>query len=174
MNKIKVLYGCCYKAELNLDANIYEITYVDIIPDLFKSNGMYICTDIKDIKFKDFDIIVCSPPCNYWTRAISLERVSDYALNTMCLLPYCINECVKSGKPFIIENVRNYKRFNIFNLFNYPCFYVFIGRHTYRTNRLFKPDNLQIKENITHISKSKRQGGNNVNTIFEEFIKSVL
>lgn len=102
----KILYGCCYYADLQRD----NIVYVDIIPNLKKSNNcMYVCSDIKSVDFKQFDYIICTPPCNYYSRANYRRNTSEYALKTRELLPYCIKAAYASNKPFIVENVRNKK-----------------------------------------------------------------
>lgn len=177
MNKIKkILYGCCFTADLNCEL----IDYVDIIPNLKKSKGRYICSSIENINFNDYDIILCSPPCNFYSRAAG-NRHSDYALKTRHLLPFCINEAYKTGKPFIVENVRNRKY--MFNL-DIPNDVIIIeyGRHTYFTNILFNIQSAVQRQDFKmhgHVIKYddmpdlSHQGGFNVNNVFVEFLKSL-
>lgn len=164
----KILYGCCYIADLDQD----NITYVDIIPGLIKShNCIYICDTIENINFNDYDIIICSPPCNYYSRANYRRNTSNYSQKTKHLLPYCINAAFESNKPFIIENVRNDKLFNELDLPKGIFIYKH-GRHTYFTNRMINVENIEQKpDNIKNISSKKRQGGENVNNVFKYFIE---
>lgn len=73
---MKILYGCCYKADLEMP----NITYVDIIPGLIKSNNCnYVCNDIRNIDFTQFDILLLTPPCNYYSRCNYRRNTSKYA-----------------------------------------------------------------------------------------------
>lgn len=167
---MKILYGCCYKADLNID----DVDYVDVIPGLLKShNCNYICTSIENIKFTDYDVIICSPPCNYYCRHNWHRETSNYSLSTRHLLPFCINEAYKSGKPFIIENVRNMPMFKKLDIPKDIYIYTY-GRHTYFTNVLLDLSGInQISEDIQNISSNKRQGGSNVNDVFLWFLSVV-
>lgn len=165
-----ILYGCCYKADLNKK----NITYVDIIPGLKKTNKCkYICEDIRNINFNNYDLIICSPPCNYYSRANWRRDKSLYALTTKDLLPYCINAAYKTNKPFIIENVRNKNM--MFNLDIPKDIFIYeFGRHTYFTNIMIDLTGLpQIFDNIRFTNTKKRQGGFNVNTVFNYWLEYV-
>ena len=177
VNVPSVLYGCCYTADLDSD----YITYVDILPNLKKRKGTYLCTDIRCVDFTKYDVILCSPPCNFYSRAAG-NRHSTYALSTRELLPFCINEAYKSGKPFLIENVRNRKY--MFHL-DIPSDVIIIeyGRHTYFTNVLFNlqlaPQRQDFKNHgyvirYDDLSTLEHQGGYNVNNVFKEFLSFLL
>lgn len=167
----KILYGCCYKADLEIEG----ITYIDIIPNLKKSHGCdYLCKDIRQVDFNEFDIILCSPPCNYYSRGNYRRDSSAYSLSTRDLLPLCINRAYKTNKPFIIENVRNMNMFKKLDIPNNIFIYEF-GRHTYFSNVMFSLENLpQINDNINYIASTKRQGGFNVNVVFKRFLSVCL
>lgn len=172
-----ILYGCCYKADLELP----NITYVDVIPGLKKSNNCsYLCQDIRTIDFQNYDIILCSPPCNYYSRANYRRDSSEYALRTKDLLPLCINKAYKSGKPFIVENVRNPKMFSKLQIPNDLFIYIY-GRHTYFTNIMIDLTGVPQRKDfvaggrlINYHDVSKRQGGYNVNNVFLRFLSVVL
>lgn len=168
-----ILYGCCFKADLHIPG----ITYVDIIPNLNKScNCEYLQQDIREINFNDYDIILCSPPCNYYSRANYRRDSSDYALRTKDLLPLCINKAYRSGKPFMIENVRNKNLFKKLQIPNDIFIYEY-GRHTYFTNVMIDLNGVPQDEgtnNIQNISTNHRQGGFSVNSVFKWFLSVVL
>lgn len=174
----KILYGCCYKADLKLPG----VTYVDVIEGLKKShNCSYICKDIREINFNDFDIIICTPPCNYYSRCNYRRETSAYALSTKDLLPYCINMAYKSNKPFIIENVRSPHLFSKLQIPQDIFIYTY-GRHTYFTNVMFSLENIPQRQDFLnggiliryYDNKSMREGGFNVNNVFIRFLEVVL
>lgn len=174
---MKILYGCCYKADLDLP----NITYVDVLPNLKKSNNcVYIQQDIRDLDFNQFDIILCSPPCNYYSRANYRRNESEYALRTKDLLPLCINRAYLTHKPFIVENVRSPKLFSQLDIPADIFIYVY-GRHTYFTNVMIDFSNIPQRQDfiaggklINYHDPSGREGGFNVNNVFKYFLSYVL
>jgi hypothetical protein len=170
---MRILYGCCYKGHIKAPG--CEIEYVDILPNLKKDNGNYIQADIKTIDFKQYDAIICTPPCNYYSRANYRRETSEYAQKTKELLPYCINKAINTGKPFIIENVINRKLMrNI--IIGFPGFVYFIGRHTYFTNEFINMECEQWEtvKNIQLLPQSKRQGGHNVESVLNIWIERII
>ena len=167
MKNLKGVYlGACraYHPKFNLDYN-------DIIPG-YHCN--LIC-DMLDVDLNCYDFIIASPPCNYYSRANYRRDKSDYALNTKHLLPSILNKCIRSGKLFIIENVRNYnlfKELGIIDLADKNGVFIYeYGRHTYFTNLMFNPFNCkQIKDNVTYTCNGKsvyREGGFNVHEVID-------
>lgn len=146
----------------------YNIVYNDIdfncSPDIL--------ADCRDVNLEGYDFIICTPPCNYWSRANYRRNFSLYALNTWMLLPEMIEKLIDIGKPFIVENVRNSKLFNEYGLFNYKCFIYFIGRHTYWTN-IMLPYVKQSVEHIKYLSREKRDNTKNVYEVIEIFLDYV-
>lgn len=163
---MKGIYLAAYKAyhpEYNIDYNDIEKTskHINIIEDMLK------------IDLSNYDYIIATPPCNYWSKARG-NKISDYSIKTKELLPKIIDKLISLNKPFIIENVRNKPRFNEYNLLNKNCFIYTIGRHTYWTNTLMNYNGIQIKDNIKNISKNKRQGSKNVHDVIEYWLKLIL
>lgn len=181
---MNILYGCCFKADLHLPG----ITYVDIIPNLKKSNNCaYICSDIYDVNFNKFDVLILTPPCNYYSKCNYRRDVSQYALATKNLLKFCIIAAVFSGKPFLIENVRNsviFKQEHIYEICDVLGVLVYTyGRHTYFTNRLIDFTNVPQRQDFTNggyvikyddmHNKEDHQGGFNVNNCIHHFLYSM-
>jgi site-specific DNA-cytosine methylase len=161
---MKIIYLASYYAQLNtLHTVIYQDKYIK--RDL---SG-----DMLDIDLTPYDLIIATPPCNYYSRGNYRRETSLYSLNTKHLLPNIINKLKNINKPYIVENVRNPKLMEkIIKEFNGYIYTV--GRHTYFTNVLFAPNTVyQEKYIIQNTSKKKREGGNNVNTVFELFIRTV-
>lgn len=131
--------------------------------------------DMLDIDLSTYDFIIATPPCNYWSRANYRRETSNYSQKTKHLLPAIIDKLIKLDKPFIVENVRNYKLFNKYDLFNKNCFIYEIGRHTYWTNIPFNGTNIkQKKDNINNISSKNRQGGLNVHNVIQYWLKIII
>lgn len=167
---MKGIYLCAYKA---FHPN-YNLDYNDIIKT---SPHINIICDALEIDLSYYDFIIATPPCNYYSRANYRRETSEYSLKTKHLLPTIIEKCVLSGKPFIVENVRNRKLMkDIINKF--PYFYCEYGRHSYFSN-IYLPSLVigsipQEKENIAGVSRTKRQGSNNVHAVIEYFLSIVV
>lgn len=145
----------------------YNIVYQDI-------NGKRdLPGDMVDIDLSPFDFIICTPPCNYWSRANWRRERSEYSLLTKHLLPTMLRKLCFQSKPFIVENVLNSTAFRKEGLFDLPCYIYFIGGHTYWTNVLLPADIEQSFQNKQYISRSARQGGINVHNVVEAFLKQL-
>lgn len=161
----KIIYLAAYKA---YHPN-YDMVYQDI-------NGLRdIDGDMMDVNLDSYDIIIATPPCNYWSRANNRRETSEYSQKTKHLLPEILKKLCNQEKPFIVENVINAALMNQNNLFNFPCFIYTHGRHTYWTNFPFNPSliNQNLRENIKFLSKKDRQGGENVHNVIEYWLELV-
>ena len=96
-----IYLGACraYHENYNIDYN-----------DIQSGYHINIISDMMEIDLNKYDYIIATPPCNYYSRARG-KKISNYSLATKHLLPDIIKKCSKLNKPFIIENVRNWKRF---------------------------------------------------------------
>ena len=144
----------------------YDLVYNDII----QYEHISLCCDMLSVDLSIFDYVLASPPCNFWSRANYRRFISDYSQKTKHLLPSVLKKCVLSGKPFIVENVRNYNMFKKYGIIdiceNNGIFIYEYGRHTYFTNVMINLYNIeQIKDNIQNKSGLIREGGFNVNTV---------
>lgn len=151
---MNVIYLAAYEAY----HHEFKVTYQDI-------NGKRdIDGDMMDINLDPFDVIVATPPCNYWSRAHSTDERrnnSPYSVQTMYLLPGILLRLKTLNKPFIVENVRNYPLFSRWGLFEIPGIFTYEhGRHTYWTNILFNPSALPKYNNGYHpIKEDGSKGG---------------
>lgn len=164
MKKLKGIYLASYKAY----HPGYNIIYQDI-------NGLRdIGGDMLNIELSEYDFVIATPPCNYWSRANYRREYSLYSQKTKHLLPGIIDKLKDYKKPFIIENVINKPLFYKNNVLpqNNICVY-YIGRHIYFTNILFNTYINQEKENIQYLSSSDRQGNNNVFYVIDRFLKCI-
>lgn len=150
-----------------------------IYQDLFVERD--IGGDMLNVDLSPYDLIIATPPCNYYSRANYRRDISSYSLLTKHLLPCIIKKCIRSGKPFIIENVRNDRIFNLIGLYKLPCFYFTHGRHTYWTNNVFDatgiPQSYDFEyggKPIQNLSSKERQGGTNVKLVLEHYIDACL
>ena len=163
---MKVIYLGAYKA---LHCK-WDITYQDI-------NGKRdIGGDMLEVDLSFYDVIIATPPCNYYSKARGNRKPSKYAEDTKHLLPEIVKKLSSQSKPFIVENVRNLRKFADLGLFDLPIFFYFVGRHTYFTNIPFNPSN--IKQNYDfriHGKKlvSNTQGGDNVHNVIEYWLENV-
>ena len=147
------------------------VTYNDI-----KEPRDIVC-DMMLVDLSNYDILIATPPCNFYSRANYRRFSSDYAMSTRHLLPDIIDKFLKTGKPFIVENVRNSQLFKDNGLFDKNCFVYVHGRHTYWTNVFINfssiPQHYEFKAGGVRLS-SYVQGGTNVNSVFDYFIDVVL
>lgn len=138
-----------YLASFTANHNEHDIVYQDI-------NGKRdIGGDMMEIELSKYDYIIATPPCNYWSRANYRRETSEYAQKTKHLLPDILNKLVKQDKPFIVENVKNYKMFKKYGLFELPCFVYFVGRHTYWSNVMMSFDDVIQKAKTEFVNGKK-------------------
>ena len=155
----------------------YDLDYNDIIPGYHNN----IIGDMLSIDLSNYDYIIATPPCNFYSRANYRRYISDYSLKTWHLLPGILFKLALLDKPFIVENVRNYKLFKevgIIDFCNQAGIIIYeYGRHTYFSNQILNISNIkQIKDNVANISNSKnkyREGGFNVHQVIEYFLEFV-
>ena len=156
----------------------YQIDYNDVDnrynPDILG--------DMLQVDLRPYDFIIASPPCNWWSKANPYYKTSKYALATKHLLPETIKKLAESGKPFIIENVKNIKRMSengIFNLINkYGLFYQFVGRHIYIYNDILIDLNCEQIQDFKYggrrVNKDGyNQGGTNVHNVIELWLRNI-
>ena len=161
---MKIIYLAAYKAYHPK----WDVTYQDI-------NGKRdISGDMMEVNLDPYDVIIATPPCNYWSRANYKREISEYSQKTKHLLPYILNKLKYMDKPFIVENVINNKLFCEYGLYNLGLFVYEIGRHTYWTNIPFNGSHInQIFDNVNNTSSSKRQGGHNVQNVIEYWLETI-
>ena len=156
----------------------YNLIYNDIDPK-YKPD---IVGDMLQVDLTPYDYIIASPPCNWWSKTNPYYKTSKYALETKHLLPDTIIKLSESGKPFIIENVKNIKRMaenGIFDLINrYGLFYQFVGRHIYIYNGLLIDLNCEQIQDFIYGGKrvnkdGYNQGGTNVYNVIEIWLKQI-
>lgn len=136
--------------------------------------------DMLEIDLTEYDYIIATPPCNYYSKARG-NRCSKYAENTKHLLPEILKKLAYGNKPFIVENVRNYKKFEEIGLMKLPCFIYIIGRHTYWTNIMMTTDINQRQDFTQHgwvikyedMNNKDHQGGYNVHQVIETWLKTI-
>ena len=142
--------------------------------------------DMLTIDLEDYDYIIATPPCNWWSRANYRRDSSIYALSTKLLLPCILYKLSLLGKPFIVENVLNQKKFKEYQLFSIPDLYIYkIGRHVYWSNialdvrditQVAKTDYKDGKKRYLSsqsLARTKRQGGDDVHEVIERFIQTI-
>ena len=146
----------------------YDIDYQDI-------NGLRdIGGDMLDIELTNYDIIIATPPCNYWTKANYRRETSEYALKTKHLLPDILDKLRRTNKPYIVENIRNAPLFKKHGIHDNADYIYIIGRHTYFTNIPFDTSDLTFEpDNVQNRDKSDRQGDKQVHTVIERWLSGL-
>ena len=161
---MKGIYLGAYKAK---HPN-YNIVYQDI-------NGKRdLPGDMMNIDLSDYDFIIATPPCNYYSKARGNKKPSEYALNTKHLLPDIIKKLELLNKPYIVENVRNRSLMN--ESYNIASYVYCLGRHTYFTNIMFNPSNIKQIQDYKYggIKLVKNgQGGLNVHNVIEFWLENL-
>lgn len=152
----------------------HNIVYQDI-------NGKRdIAGDMLDIDISNFDYVIATPPCNWWSQANPYYWRSEYALKTRHLLPLILIKLSKSQIPFVVECVKNLKRYRenyIFRICDmYGISYQVVGRHIYFSNRNYNLYCEQIQDfrygGIRVNNDKYNQGGTNVHNCLEIWIKA--
>ena len=143
----------------------YDIDYQDI------TGKRDISGDMMQVDLTPYDVIIATPPCNYYSRANYRRETSDYSQKTKHLLPSILKKLKQLDKPYIVENVINYPLMKEF----YDQDFVYVhGRHTYWTNIPFNPSLIkQTYENVEYTKKHLRQGGHNVHNVIEYWLEVV-
>lgn len=165
---MKVIYLACGRARLKYK----NVVYNDIVED------SDLKCDMMDVDLSQYDFILASPPCNYYSRCNYRAESSAYAQKTKHLLPSIIKKCLLLNKPFVIENVRSPKKFKMIGLFDLPIFIYFHGRHTYFTNIMIDfrhiPQTFDFYSLNGHCARKKSyvQGGDNVNNVFDYILEN--
>ena len=160
----------------------YDIVYQDI-------NGKRdIGGDMLDVDLSNYDYIIATPPCNFWSIARG-NRCSQYSLDTKHLLPEIIKKLQTLNKPFIVENVINKKRFTENGIYDIAkCNIYYINRHSYFTNIEFTEQEIAELESKSRqdfkyggktilypdMNNKKHQGGYNVYLVIDKFIEKVI
>ena len=155
----------------------HDIVYNDV-EEKYKCD---ITANAFDVQLDEYDFIIATPPCNWWSKANYRRDSSPYALATKQLLPETIKRLAKQSKPFIIENVRNrplmLKEGVIDLIIKNKLFSQIVGRHLYISNvwcELECPQVQDFKSNGILINKDGyRQGGTNVHRVIEKWINYI-
>ena len=159
-----------------LAAGIGQLKYKDVVyQDKFVERD--ISGDMLEINLDPYDIIVATPPCNYYSRARG-NRLSKYAEATKHLLPDILNILTLAEKPFIVENVINRKRMSDI-IVKYKNIYHEVGRHCYFTNILCNLENIKQDFDFKYggyllVGRKNLQGGFHVQEILEKIIDTYI
>lgn len=153
-----------------------DVVYNDIDPRA----ECDITGDAMHVDLRAFEFVLASPPCNYWSRANTNYRTSEYSLKTRHLLPSMLARLAMSGKPFVLENVRNkprMERHKIWNLVSKFGLYVYeVNRHTYFTNRMFNPYLPKMYDfrsgGYALVENKRTQGGEQVESVFRQWMRA--
>lgn len=161
---MKIIYLASFEAQHPR----FDVVYQDI-------NGKRdIGGDMMDVDLTPFDVIIATPPCNYYSIANYRRETSEYAQKTKHLLPSIIHKLLFIGKPFIVENVRNALLFRKAGLLSLPLFVYVYGRHTYWTNIPFNVSNMIFPStNINQSSTRQRQGSGKVHEVIDYWLEVV-
>ena len=162
-----VVYLACGLAKLNYSNVVYNDYIIE--RDMF--------CDMLEVDLSQFDILIATPPCNYFSKARGNKAPSNYAISTKHLLPDIIDKFIDTGKLFIVENVRNFPLFKKLGLFDKNCFIYTHGRHTYWTNVMINFSHIKQTYDFSYGDKKLIkyvQGGQNVNSVLDFFVEYVL
>lgn len=152
----------------------FDIVYNDIdaryLNDLTSSKR--IVADCNFINYLDYDFIIATPPCNYYSRANYRRETSKYAQDTKHLLPTILNTCTDFDVPFIVENVLNDSLLP--HQYDKYCRVFDFGGHRFWTNVIFDiSDLVPVKQNKQNVCRNKRDGNANVHMVIERFLASI-
>lgn len=166
---MKIIYLASYKALLKYD----DIFYQDKLVDRDVGGCML------DVDLSSYDIIIATPPCNFYSQANYRRETNYYAQATKNLLPAILIKLGKQNKPFIVENVINkvvMKKAGIFIICDMlNIVYKEVGRHSYFTNVKIDLNIVeQIKDDVQNTTNNNRQGGKNVSRVLNYWLGTVI
>ena len=104
-----------------------DVSYNDIVA----YPGIDLLCDMLQVDLSQYDIIIATPPCNYYSHANWRFDSSIVSLKTRHLLPNILAKLCLIGKPFLVENAYS-KRCPT----DFPCFIYRYGHHIFYTNIL--------------------------------------
>ena len=144
----------------------YNLDYNDIE----NYEGINKLGDMMEVNLEEYDYIIATPPCNYYSRANYRREKSDIAQKTKHLLPDILEKLIKLNKPFIVENVCNENRLPKTNVYEFN-----FGNHHFYTNvfMLIYDKSYAERQNKQYISRSKRDGNKNVDLIIKLFLETI-
>ena len=151
--KLLDLYCCGGGAGYGYEQSGFEVTGIDIAPQP-KHRGAFIQADaIEYLKahWHEYDVIHASPPCQAYSMASMQFRIvgKEY----VDLIEITRAELIKTGKPYIIENVPGSPLINPIEL----CGAMF-GMRTYR-HRLFESNiELLAPVHLKHVAPNAKMG----------------
>lgn len=138
--------------------------------DIIQYEGINKPGDMMNINLDEYDYIIATPPCNYYSRANYRRETSKVAQETKHLLPGILKKLEKMDIPFIVENVCNEK------LLPKTKFYEFnFGQHHFYTNVLILiyDKSYAEKQNKQNKARSQRDDNENVNLIIRLFLETI-
>lgn len=145
--------------EANLDYN-----------DIIQYDGINKPGDMMLINLDEYDYIIATPPCNYYSRANYRRDLSEVAQSTKHLLPGILSKLALIDKPFIVENVCNKTLLPKTNFYEFN-----FGQHHFYTNvfMLVYDKSYAERQNKQYKSQSKRDDNENVNLIIRLFLETI-
>lgn len=181
---MKIIYLASFKAH----HPGWNMTYQDI-------NGLRdIGGDMMEVDLDPYDVIIATPPCNYYSKLNRNRETSKYSTMTKHLLPEIIKKLEKIGKPYIVENVRSHIINDLIrSQTDFTGWIYQHGRHTYWTNVPFSPEGIKQKIDFKavrsrvgvdktspdynnvglNVIAKNRQGGDNVHNVIEWWLRVV-
>lgn len=159
---MKGIYLCARKHRIKE----YNMDYNDII----NYPGINKCCDMLEIEINDYDYVIATPPCNYYSRANYRRETSKVAQETKHLLPGILKKLKNYNKPFLVENVLNAALLPKTNFFEFE-----FGNHHFYTNIMFAIPikEMAIKQNKQYVSREKRDNNPNVHIVIDSFLKAI-
>lgn len=161
---MKVLYLAAHTAQLENEDTTYQ--------EILGTRDIGGC--MLETNLEGYDLILATPPCNYWSRANYRRETSPYAQKTKHLLPEILKKLKDLGKPYVVENVINKVIMGkvIEEHVDENNHYIELGRHCYFTNIDVDISHLKQNDYIVQLTHPRdRQGGNDVNNTFNYIIK---
>jgi len=153
MYRLLDLYCCAGGASFGYEQAGFKVVGVDIEPQP-KYRGEFVQADAIEYlreNWQNFDAIHASPPCQSYSTASMQFRLTGKTYPDLIAVTRI--ELIKTGKPYVIENVPGSPLINPIEL----CGAMF-GLRTYR-HRLFESNfKIVVPEHPKHINKNARMG----------------
>lgn len=93
MKKLKILCLCIFSNKFSIDCDVTNY-------DISIGKEIFYCNDSEG---KDYDLILAAPPCTQFTKANN-KNWQEFPEKEINIVLKCLLICIKSKKPWILEN----------------------------------------------------------------------
>lgn len=137
--------------------------------DVVDYDGIDFLCDMLKVDISPYDVVLATPPCNWYSRANYRRDESPVALATKHLLPSIVDKLLATDKLFMVENVMNS---TLIPKYHDRLYQFTWGQHTFFTNVLLlvPHKSYEVAQHKAQMQYGHRDDNYNVHYIFDLFL----